>query len=748
MSGHTQQQQGYEFEDFRLDLSRRVLLRDGAPVHLTPKAFDTLLALVRRRGLVAEKDELLREVWPDTFVEEATLTQNISTLRKALGQERGNSHQYIETVPRHGYRFAARVRELGGEDSAQAPPAEEITRPPITAEEADEAGPSEPLAGVPVPTPAAVKRRPRAALLVLLIPLFGLAALSLWKFPGRTARPGGTDESFRQMRLVKLTGSGDVTRAALSPDGSYVAYAAADGTQQGLRLRQVSAPGSVQVVAPAEVEYLGINFAPEGNYIYYTTREKGSSVGVLHRVPTLGGTPQKILEDVDGEITFAPDARQFAFVRHAPDEGASTLLVANADGTDTRPVLSRRRPDILRAGGIAWAPDGQAIASVTRVGGNNNPRMVLTSVRLADRQEQPLTDDRWEWIGQAAWLPDGSGLLFDALEARASTFSAQLWPISYPEGRVTKVTNDLHNYEGVSLARSGGALATVVSSRVASFWNVPVGAPGQATRISSGAGEQFGEQTGMTWTPHNKIVFGSTAGGNLDIWLMNADGGDARQLTSDPQLDLKPAVSSDGRFVVFVSWRTGAPHLWQMNIDGSDPQQLTDGAAETMPDISPDGRFVVYTSVSEGRPTLWRMPFGGGAATQLTERFSLHPSVSPDNRLIAFFYREPPDPSIKLAVIQMDGGAPVKTFDVPAGTFVPAKVRWTRDGRALTYVVTRGRVSNIWSQPLAGGAARELTSFQSDEIFRFDWSPDGKHLALERGLAVSDIVLISNVRAD
>jgi DNA-binding winged helix-turn-helix (wHTH) protein/TolB-like protein/Flp pilus assembly protein TadD len=101
----------YEFDNFRMDVAERSLLRNGTPVQLTPKAFDTLLALVMRSGHLVEKDELLKEVWPDTFVEEATLAQNISTLRKVLGQD-ANGHQYIETVPKRGYRFISSVRVM------------------------------------------------------------------------------------------------------------------------------------------------------------------------------------------------------------------------------------------------------------------------------------------------------------------------------------------------------------------------------------------------------------------------------------------------------------------------------------------------------------------------------------------------------------------------------------------------------------------------------------------------------------
>src|SRR5258705_13672771 len=102
----------YEFGDFRIEASKHLLLRTGKPVTLTPKVFDTLLYLVRRRGDLVEKDDLIRAIWPDTVVEENNLNQNISTLRRVLGESRGEN-RYIVTVPGHGYRFVAAVKQVG-----------------------------------------------------------------------------------------------------------------------------------------------------------------------------------------------------------------------------------------------------------------------------------------------------------------------------------------------------------------------------------------------------------------------------------------------------------------------------------------------------------------------------------------------------------------------------------------------------------------------------------------------------------
>src|SRR5436305_327430 len=127
----------YQFGDFQLDPVKRVLRRGGDPVPLTPKVFETLLVLVRHSGRVVEKDELLSEIWPDTFVEEGNLSQNIFILRKTLGQS-GETRTFIETIPKHGYRFTAEVKELRNEGASVA--VEEDTGTNVVAGETEDNG--------------------------------------------------------------------------------------------------------------------------------------------------------------------------------------------------------------------------------------------------------------------------------------------------------------------------------------------------------------------------------------------------------------------------------------------------------------------------------------------------------------------------------------------------------------------------------------------------------------------------------
>src|SRR5215831_805470 len=123
----------YEFGPYRLDAAERLLSRDGEVVPLQPKVFDLLLALVERHGRLLEKDELMKVVWPDTVVEEVDLANNISILRKTISE---NGQQFIETVPKRGYRFVAEVREVvsnGLDLTAHSPIAVEVKRENIEA---------------------------------------------------------------------------------------------------------------------------------------------------------------------------------------------------------------------------------------------------------------------------------------------------------------------------------------------------------------------------------------------------------------------------------------------------------------------------------------------------------------------------------------------------------------------------------------------------------------------------------------
>ncbi|MCA1606602.1 MAG: DPP IV N-terminal domain-containing protein, partial [Acidobacteria bacterium] len=331
-----------------------------------------------------------------------------------------------------------------------------------------------------------------------------------------------------------------------------------------------------------------------------------------------------------------------------------------------------------------------------------------------------------------AWFSDGSGLLINGYsEAEA------LSQISYlsKDGEAQRITNDLNGYYGLSLTADSGSMVTVQWVQNSNIWIAPGGDASRARQITSGASYYARIQ----WTPDGKIVYAS---GSIqqEIWVMEADGSGQKQLTFTGH-NRFPSVCGDGRHIVFTSNRTGANHIWRMDADGGNQRQLTGGDGDFSPACSPDGKWVVYASASTGRRTLWKVSIDGGTPTQLTNYYAELPVIiSPDGKWIATRYREEGTSKMAVAIIPFEGGPPVKTFDS-----LGFSIRWSPDGRALTYRKGRG-VANIWSQPVDGGPPKQITDFKSDYIFSFDWSLDGKLLALSRGNTINDVVLISNFK--
>src|SRR5205807_127168 len=254
----------------------------------------------------------------------------------------------------------------------------------------------------------------------------------------------------------------------------------------------------------------------------------------------------------------------------------------------------------------------------------------------------------------------------------------------------------------------------------------------------------YGNSVG--WTPDGRIVFSSAEGNEVNLWIMNADGTNRQQLTSNLGRNIGPTISPDGRYVVFSSTRSGRQNIWRMNIDGASSKQLTQGVAESVPVVSPDGRWVVYTALGTTRPTIWKVSIDGGEPTEITHKVSTTPTISPDGRFIAYLYTESPDPLVppnKIAIIPLDGGEPVKTFSCQPPSAVQMYLQWSADAKSILYNTNANNVTNVWSQPLDGSAPRQVTDFKDSFMTGFAYSHDGKQLACARGIFNRDAVIIS-----
>ena len=519
---------------------------------------------------------------------------------------------------------------------------------------------------------------------------------------------------------------------------------ARDGGRASIWIRQLATGRDIKIVEPEQFISKGISFSPDSNYLYYRVLQPGQA-DWLHRIPVLGGDSQKVLKNAYSTVSFSPDGRRIAFVRnHSPVIGESNLVIANADGTNERIVTTHGGGELFaiptRPVAPAWSPDGKVLACALLSGFNGT--FSLLEVQAESGAERQIGTQRWPVVDALAWLPDGTGLMMTARDQ--SSPQTQIWHVAYPSGEARRVTNDLNEYVGMSLSADAGAMVVAQAARETDIWLVPTARPSDARAVTSGRGKPDGNW-GLNWTPDGKLVYGSDASGNRDIWLLDPDKGTRRQLTKDARQNFYPQVTPDGQSALFFSDRGEAFGLWRTDIDGGNQRQLISGPLLRF-DVTPDGRWIVYTSQSSRSiPSLWRARLDGGEPVELfKEHWVEIPAVSPDGKRIAFQYFGMGAGGVKIGHIPIEGGGITEIASVP---FRLAPVlRWTPDGSAVAYVDNRGRAGQIWAQPVSGGPPRKLTDFKSDYLYWFDFSRDGKQLAVARGTTTSDVVLISNFR--
>jgi len=714
------------FAEFELDTVRRRLQRGGETVSLHAKAFDLLTFLVQNNGRIISKDEILDAVWEGSFVEEANLVVQISALRKALGETK-NAPRLLVTIPGKGYKFAADTSENLLMIETHSVSELTIEHEEVIVEK-----------GVNLSEKTDSNRKWLAVAGVAVLAILTIGTLGFWRFQ-QTGEQNylafGWAKPQRNIETRQLTAKGNINVAAISPDGTLYAYTNEGSELSGLWVAGINGSQEIEVLTPSAITFLGLTFAPDGLHIYYVARDEKNPRGALFRVPTFGGLTEKILSNITRPVTFSPDGKRFAFVRNDSERSLTAIIVANTNGADEKEIAVRPKEAAFNENGASWSPDGTKIA----IGGKDEKTGEHT-VLLADVKSgtaESFGEKTWIWVRRVEWLPDGSGLFLNVIE-KESWQERQIWMLEYPSGKAQKITNDLNRYGGetVSISADGTKLIGVSAQTVS---NIFVGSASDIMKLSkitnNAVGKSDGAFNSLAWTPDGKLVFRRFFDKSDTLWMMNADGKNAKQITPNGSLDRKPVVTNDGRYVVFYSRRSGNWNIWRVNSDGSDLKQLTfDGGSS--PSVSPDANWIFY----ERSGFIRKISIDGGTPVQITNKASKAVEVSPDGKMFACFYRLTKEDKLKLAIFPIEGGEPRQLFDVPIDLNYE-KLRWTPDGESLVYAFYN---STAWQQRLAGGAPEKFLEFPGEVINAFAWSFDGKQFAVAHGQEVRDVVLFTN----
>jgi Tol biopolymer transport system component len=581
----------------------------------------------------------------------------------------------------------------------------------------------------------------RLALLGLVGALALVAGIAWWQLSRRAAPVAAP--AARALSVSRVTATGRVIEAAMSPDGKYVAYVESDQGQQTLWLRQLSGGRTIELIPPRRVYYWGHVFTNDGARIVYGQKSDDDFNGAFYEIATLGGSSRKLVGGIDSAPAFSADGSRMAWLRgRYPERDQSALMVAKTDGTDTRVLATRRQPEAFIPVFFAapsWSPDGRLIAAsvITRQAGLQKAKVM--AFRTDTGVDELIADQDWSFVGQVGWLPGGDALLAIAQGPQQAT--NQVWLLSYPKGPARSVTNDLFDYRIINLTADGRSLLTVANDVQSEIWTMPLVGERRARKIPSARTDGA---YGVAVAPDGRIVYSSLVSGARDLWIMNPDGSDRRPVTSDPDTEVGPSVTAEGQ-LFFASRTPEGGEIRRMRLDGEDARTVIRGVPPLPIAVSGDGHWVVYRMVEQGVTHLWRVRGEGGAPERLTDFPAMIPAISHDGTRVAFYYLDPSDGRVRLGIAPISGGPPTVKLDV-AAAFAASGLLWAPDDKGLLINTMPRDRANVWLQPLDGGRPSKLTDFDELTLLAFDLSRDGKTLVVARGSLSGDAILISGFR--
>ena len=633
----------YEFGPFLLDPAERILKRGNEIVPLTPKAFDTLHLLVRNSGHLLEKDELLRALWPDTFVEEGSLSNNIFLLRKALGEDPA----FIETVPRRGYRFVGAVVQL----------------PHIASSHLE--GKSGGRAKLGNTESSGVRRSPAlVASIAALVSALLVGGAALWWYNSSRL----PDRS----QWVQLTNFADsVTQPALSADGRMLAFVRGYSTWVGtgqIYVKMLPDGEPVQLTHDAALK-TDPTFSPDGSQIAYTTLNLKEFSWDTVVSPTLGeGDPRPLLRNASGLTWIGPKDVMFSEIKAGVHMG---IVAAGESRLGARDVyLPADEPAMVHRSYLS--PDRKWVLLV---------EMDKDHYFLPCRLVPMDGSSQGQHVGplggscmSAAWSRDGKWMYFTANPGGTS----HIWRQRFPDGPLEQITSGPTEEDGIAIAPDGHSFVTSVALQSTSLWVHDAKGEHQISLEGNGTNPKF--------TPDGKKLCYLLAkeATNDFAWYRNpgelhcADlqlGRSELFQRGFPILDYD--ISADGqRVVMWTTDRDGKSQFWVAPLDRRSAPVQIPNVEGSSPTFGP-GNDIFFRRFESTSTFVYRVhPDGTGLRKALPDPIFVLGSVSPEGRWIVGWAPLPANGPPAHQAFPLDGGPAVVIG--PTHTFLS----WSLDGHS------------------------------------------------------------------
>ena len=699
----------YAFGPFRLVLPEHMLLRDGHPVPLTPKIFDVLRVLVQNSGHLVEKERLLREVWPDSFVEEGALNRSVSVLRKALG-ESPSGQKYIETVPKRGYRFIAPVTEHLHDPYTPLPPAITVT-----------SGRTAAVVGCAV----------------LVVGVLGYATLE--RRDRQETVPARPAPAHRQ-----VTSTGKEGAPTLSPDGRRIAYVSDDTPEKRLMVQELAGGLPLEVFSAPEVGHL--RWSPDGAELMIWAR--GSGKDGIYIMPQLGGTPRRIAA---GQYTacWSPDGSTIAVASY----GVGKIWFLNKLGGEQRTVsLQGVHWSIWD---IDWSP---ANGLLTFVSNDYQGRYTIWTIRPDGRDQKTVVAATTE-IPSVRWAPQGDAIYY--FRRLHQTVSLDKIPV-VPDRETAEATTLITGLEtdgSFALSADGKRLVYARAPYHSNLWMLEARDDGGNQRTET---KELTRGTSLIERPEvspdgTSIVFNIGHEGLTNLFTMPIAGGSPKQLTFLDSFSLGGVWSADGKSIAFASTEGGKPRVWTVPAGGGLPRALSSGDLSDSFDLawSPASR-VLYQQA--GNRNYYELDPQTPEERLLVKDSSVgwifSPIHSPDGRRIAVTWNRRPNRGIW--VIDTNDGRQTPVYTTDAASTMP--VGWSADGASIYAVEGKNSTyrgltaplgetvsdAKILLVPVNGGDVKTVATLPFEEIGSVTMTPDGRRFVFPVYSSRSDVWVVDN----
>lgn len=590
-------------------------------------------------------------------------------------------------------------------------------------------------------------RRNWLALLGTLAVVALIAAGGFWFYNWYAQEPALAAAAFESPQVSRVNTDGRVVQPAISPDAKYIAYVSGEVGNRSLVVRQVATDSTLTVVQPTNLNLQFVSFSPEGNWVYYTETRSDFAVNTLYQVPTLGGTPKKLIEDVDGPVTFSPDGKKFAFSRHVGKANEDLIVFVDTASLEQTQFISSLETDYnFFTNRMAWSPDGTKLltgAGTRKSGFVTNTDII--EIDIATKKVRKINDREFLFVNNFAWFSDGSGFVFTGRETQNGP--TQVWRSTYPRPEFKQVTNDTNDYAELGISADGRNMITIKGDTTGAIWSFSpaTGATAQMTTDSRGVEGMFG----LAQQKDGRLLFSRSEAKEADLWTADKDGKNGKALFAKAGFSAQPMLTPDGRYIVFNLQKDKASRIWRMDVSGQNAVQLSEESPDIVdfsPQVTPDGRYVIFQRqiANEDRFMLMRVSIDGGPAElffQADNSGVFGPKISPDGKRIAFGSYDMATFEKKINVATLDGNAFGKIERVFEYNLVN-QFGWSPDSRSLTILTIRGGNQNVWRMPIDGSPAVPVTDFKSGRIFNFAWASDGKNLLLSRGNTNNDLIMI------